>query len=834
MTGRLLQPILPLCALALALAMATPAPAAAAPPAGDTLGEIVVTAATGTLSRLDSSVSASSVPAAVIDALQPQSEADLLRLLPGLQPNVTGPGGNGNFAVRGLPVTTGGAPFVQLQEDGLPVVLYGDILFGNNDYWTRFSPTDARVEAVRGGTAATLASQAPGAVVNHVSQTGRGHGGYIALDEGVNDDYARLRFLAAGGIDAATWYTIGGSADIGHGPKHAPYDVSRSWLLKGNLTHTLGDGRSTIRLLFKLAETHEPDDPGGPACGTVANGTVTSIGGCPGFDGRRQSIASRYNRTVSYVDDASGALASHPLDGIGTRQRAIQAQLHLVFGGGITLDDNARAAALSGGFGSNFYHNAPTAALIGSQINGAVVARAIAAAGPNAGRDMTDATYNDNVEVWTRIRSLNNLANDARLNWRGAAGGLAVNLTAGWFFMRQSIAADWHPGRFNATAAGVPIDLYDAAGHLLSATGITGYNDNWGPCCARDYAYSFTDNAPYADLILAARGIELDASVRHDINHGAGGGNASSGVAHSLTQVVPDPLHGGMAAVTIPYILPDGPRETIAYTLPTTSWSVGLSYKPASGLNLFARASRGVRFNADRMTFNGYFNPDGSLNATTGAAAATDTLTQVEAGLKARGDLGPTHATLELTAFASHFNITTYEISPTVCPIVTGNPTTFTCIVADRYRSLGAAAFVTLRRGGLSSVANLTWSHGQEMGTAPGAAWGRANNIPDLAFTLAVNWQASPRLAAGIDVTGASSVHGADGVVYPGASVVGANLKITPARHLELGLRVSNLFNAWAMLGGAGSTGGVRDGAFAGGAVFANGRSVTASLKITY
>ena len=48
-------------------------------------------------------------------------------------------------------------------------MLYGDIQFGNNDYWTKSNPTDTRVEDLRGGTAATLASQAPGAVVNYMA-----------------------------------------------------------------------------------------------------------------------------------------------------------------------------------------------------------------------------------------------------------------------------------------------------------------------------------------------------------------------------------------------------------------------------------------------------------------------------------------------------------------------------------------------------------------------------------------------------------------------------------------------------------------------------------------
>lgn len=176
----------------------TAAPAEAQPQ--DSLDTIVVTASPGNRSKLDSSVSISSVDAETIKDFHPMSEGYMLRLLPGLQPNISGPGGNGHFAVRGLPVATGGATFVQLQEDGLPTVLYGDIQFGNNDYWTKSSPTDDRIEAIRGGTASTLASQAPGAVVNYVSKTSRSEGGYVELEKGVNYDQTKASFLLSSSI----------------------------------------------------------------------------------------------------------------------------------------------------------------------------------------------------------------------------------------------------------------------------------------------------------------------------------------------------------------------------------------------------------------------------------------------------------------------------------------------------------------------------------------------------------------------------------------------------------------------------------------------------------
>jgi outer membrane cobalamin receptor len=144
------------------------------------LDEIVVTASGRDQTKIETSISVTSIDAELIQNFQPSSEAEVFKLLPGIQvPGTSGPGGNSNIAVRGLPVATGGAPFVQLQEDGLPVVLFGDIQFGNNDYFTRFDPSVANIEAVRGGSATTFASQAPGAVINYISNYGTKEGGYI-------------------------------------------------------------------------------------------------------------------------------------------------------------------------------------------------------------------------------------------------------------------------------------------------------------------------------------------------------------------------------------------------------------------------------------------------------------------------------------------------------------------------------------------------------------------------------------------------------------------------------------------------------------------------------
>ncbi|MBU6268329.1 MAG: TonB-dependent receptor [Sphingomonadales bacterium] len=822
-------------------AQAAQAPAAADKAAeGDSLSEIVVTATAGSRSKLDTSVSISSVDAAMIQDFHPMSEGDMLRLLPGLQPNISGPGGNGNFAVRGLPVATGGATFVQLQEDGLPTVLYGDMQFGNNDYWTKSSPTDDRIEAIRGGTAATLASQAPGAVVNYISKTSRSEGGYIQLEKNLTYDYTKASFLYSGSINDSTYYNVGGYYDVGHGPWHTGYNLSNSYLIKGNITKEFADNKGYFRLLFKAQDTREPNTQGGIACGKLSGGKVTGLTTCPGFDARKASNFSLYNTNVNYIDFNSGGLAQHPLDGITTKAKSIQAQLHYKFDNGLTVDNNARYTSMSGGFASNFLSVSPISGLIGSTVNGGVVARAVYAAGPQKGQNVAEAYYDNNVQVWTRIRDVGSFVNDTKLSWNGDLGTVKASLTAGWFYMNQKIAMDWHPNQFNSSISpnSSPIDLLNSAGALLSANGFTGYNNNWGGCCARTYDYAFTDNAPYADLILDAGKFELDASIRHDINHGSGSGtNANpvtgNAVTHTIVQSAVNPVTGASQNVAIPYYLPDGATEVMNYTVPLTSWSVGASYKAMDNLNLFVRASKGTRFNADRMSFNGYFNADGTLN-TAGKTAAADYVYQYEIGLKNRGTIGAARYTVELTLYHSHFNITTYELSQTVCPIVTGSATTFTCIVSDKYKTTGAEFYGTLNLGGFNLLANLTYNKAKKQPSGPNTVYARSNNIPDLSYTLAANYNVTRQLSLGADLTGVTSTLDGAGNQWPGGTVFGANVKIRPVDNLQIGVNVYNLFNKLTPLGPAGTDFSTGGGGFIGGISPVLGRSFTASAKFNF
>src|SRR3546814_521038 len=92
--------VVPLCGVRIAQA-ANESPGG--PIDGPRLEEIVVTANTGRLSKLRSSVSVSTLDAARLQESVPGNAADILRNVPGILSQASGGEGNANISARGLP-----------------------------------------------------------------------------------------------------------------------------------------------------------------------------------------------------------------------------------------------------------------------------------------------------------------------------------------------------------------------------------------------------------------------------------------------------------------------------------------------------------------------------------------------------------------------------------------------------------------------------------------------------------------------------------------------------------------------------------------------------------
>ncbi len=805
------------------------------------LDEIVVTASGKDKTKLNSSVSSTSVDAALIENLHPSSEAEVFRMIPGIQvAGTSGPGGNSNIAVRGLPVATGGSPFVQIQEDGLPTVLFGDIQFGNNDYWTHFDASVEKVESVRGGGATTYASQAPGAVINYLSNTGAKEGGFVRLTEGLNFNETKVDFRYGGPINDGLRFHIGGYFKTGRGPLHAGFNVSDSIQIKANITKDLGDNNGFFRLYVKVADTKEPNYTGAPALATLSGSTVSNVQPFPGFDGRDQSNYSIYNQNF-LIYNRTGQLERVGMDGIRTKATSVGGQLHYEFGSNVTVDDNMRWTKMSGSFTAPFSNVTRAAGIVGSQLslNGtpyATVGSIRYASGPQAGQTFTGTYVDNNVNVRTNIRDIGSTANDLALSAKFDMGnGGKVTVRGGFFYMNQKIAMDWHVDKsLRAVSGSNPsqLDLYSTTGAKLTQEGISGYNNNWGSCCARDYDLSYTNTAPYAALELDTDQFNLDASVRFENVHASGSG--TQGGTEFLVN------SGG---VLIPAITSNSPREVLNYSRSYTSWTAGALFKVNPNTSLFVRASRGGRFNGDRQTFGGKIASDGSLCTSAQAAAGTlgcasdgvtpsvDFIKQYELGLKNRGELAGGRYTMELTLLKGSFKQSTFELSATRCPGGAGG-----CVIDARYKSYGLEFYGTYRTGGFTLVGNATYTKATRSGTTSTGAptpFTRAPYLPDLIYTVQANYDFNDLVGFGVSASGQSNIIDDGGRSYPGGAVIGVNLTIHPMENLEFGIQGYNVFNRYDLRG----SGNIADGSVTPvviGTGPALGRTWTASVKLGF
>ncbi len=867
---------------------ATTASTTAAKPAGtnvpsDTLDEVVVTASAGDKSKLNTSTSISSIDYEQVKNFDATSTAELYRLIPGIQVAGTqGDGGNSNIGVRGLRTPTGGSPFVQIQEDGLPTVLFGDIQFGNNDYWTHAMPTDERIEAIRGGTAATLASQAIGAVLNHISFTGRNEGGYVELEKGVNYDWTKVNFRFGSTINDTTYYNLGGYYDVGKGIEHAAYNVSNSYAVKGNITKELADDKGFIRLLFKASDTQEPSYNGCISSASLNGKTVGGLGSSPLCDARNQAPGYSALNSGALFSDVSGNLARQPLNGILTTEKMLQLQTHYNIANGVTIDDNARIGRMSGAFDVQFYgagqlttsSPTPTSAAfggttynfapgvnwctlgsdlqykaytkaggkalssngrLGSCLNGSVVGSVIYANGPNAGQVFAAGQYlSDSASVHTNMNHMDHVANDLSVTFKGDLGSSKYDLKLGYFYYSQRIGEDWHSNNSLNEASGknpAELDFVSSTGNLLSAGGQYGFNAGWN----QQFDITFKDEAPYANLNFDIGDLNLDGSVREEFFSGNGYAQGSSGSAikqASIVQTDPrDPKGQTQVTTTIPVLGYDGAVNAVNFQEHATNWSLGALYKLTPDVSVFARTSKGTRFNADRLTNSNpsYFNGNGSLSSA-GLANAEFPVTQQELGLKNRGDLLGGHYTVELTAFYSKYTISSQEISADNCFNILGIHET-TCIIAGTYLDKGLELFSTYKVNGFNLLLSGTYDD-SKIKSNPSVPYAHSPNIPNWTYTGLFSYDILKQGEVGISLDGQSSVQGGDGNTYPGKPIVGFFAKYRPVTNLQLGVAVYNVFDTFADPGAAGFIDGSNHTLVNAGV--AQGVGVKASAKLSF
>jgi len=608
------QAVRPTAAAALALAPLTLAMALAFAPRpgqaqeaadGLQLDQVVVTGSSTRSTKMKQSLSVSSMDGEQLSKSGATSAAELLRAVPGVRSESSGGEGNANITVRGVPLSAGGSRYVQIQEDGLPLLLFGDIAFGTADQFLRADANTERLEVLRGGSASTLASNSPGGLVNFISKTGSEQGGSLGLTAGLDRRLWRIDADYGASLGKGGSFHLGGFQRIGEGGRPTGQNLESGGQLKANITQKFQgtDVSGYVRLSLKALDDKTPSLMPVPV--TVSSGKINTIAG---IDPRSAFfITPGLARDLSFNKDGAYT-ASNTRDGLHVKSTAIGFESGLELGNGLSLEEKFRKSSNSGRFIALF-----------------------PADNANNGRAafFTGTLFN------TSLDNLDNVFNDLKLSKTFAAGdGGKATLVGGLFYGQQNVAQTWFWNQYNLTLSGNNAQVVDASGKPTSAAVAQGWS-TWGGCCTRTWDVQYTQTSPYAALAWERGPLNLDLSLRRDEQK-----------AHGYT------LAGDNAAQR----WDAASQQRVDYKVAHTSYSLGANFALSKDLALFGRASNGVAFSADRLL---YGNPlDGSV------PIAVNEIDQVEAGAKWRGQGLSLFATLfNARTKESNYEVTTQKFT---------------------------------------------------------------------------------------------------------------------------------------------------------------------------
>jgi len=790
------------------------APTGNAPPQEDglLLDEIVVTAVVNQTSKMRSSVSVSALSADDLLQVAPRNTAEIFRNIPGIRSEASGGEGNANIAVRGLPVASGGAKFLQLHEDGLPVLEFGDISFGNADIFLRADANVARVEAIRGGSASTLASNSPGGVINFISKTGEKDGGSLAITRGLDYDTTRGDFDFGGHIDENWRFHIGGFYREGEGPRNADYTAESGGQVKANLTREFENGYA--RVYFKYLNDRAISFLPQPilVSGTNSDPTISSIAG---LDMRDQTLHSALFQTNTGLDGDNNLRTNSLRDGMNPVSTAVGAEFKFDLAEGWSIFNKVRMAQTDGNFVSIFPMEVTGAQALATEIGGAGATLRY-----TDGTAITNPSTLNGNGLATRvalfdvdINDFSNFANDFKLTRAIVAGDSTIDLTAGYYKSRQNIEMDWVWNSYVMEVTGNNARLLDvvaADGTYMTSGGLLAYGvPYFGNCCTRRYNAQYDIDAPYVSAALETGPLNVDASLRRDEGKARGTYTASR-------QAQVDVNRDGV--ISVPErsvsIIDSANPQPINYDWGYWSWSVGANYMIDPDLAVFARISQGGRANADRLLF-GRLRADGSV----AKEDAVDMVDQYEGGVKWRGE--------DISVFATAFYAKTQE----------QNYEATTQRFFDRtYEAKGIELEASYRYEGFMVTAGGTWTDAEISKDAltPALKGNTPRRQADFIYQLTPSYSYDV-FTVGTNIIGTTKSYAQDTneLVLPAYTQVNLFADYAITEGLVLSVNVNNLFNVKGLTESEegsiteGTTNIIR-------ARSINGRTSTATLKYTF
>ena len=769
------------------------------------LDSLVVTAVSAPgQTKMQSSVSVSSFDQQDLQVTVPRSTGEIFRNLPAIRVESSSGDGNLNLTARGLPITTGGSKYVQLQEDGLPILQFGDMSFATADQWLRNDYGVASTESVVGGSASTLATNAPGGIINFISNTGEVAGGAIGVTEGL--DYGNTRFdLGYGGeITKDIHFYLSGFYREGEGPKSADYTANNGGQFKFNLTKDFANGY--IRIYVKALDDRILSPLPVPMQITGSNSNP-SYGSLPGFNALTGTLNTPNLLSVLSTTTGGTTLQSDVKDGIHTKTSSIGAEANFNLPGDWTINDKFRTSKNSGDFVDPYPADVDSAKTIATNLGGAGATLKYAN-GARVGQSIDPSTVNGNgllavVHMFnTQLNNFDNTFNDLKLNKIfNFEGSGRLNATFGLYTSQQAMYMDWDWNAYLLDVKGKDaalVDVYAANGSKITDGGLIAYGTNyaggWGQL-QRRYAVDYTTNAPYASLSYGLKHLTLEGSARRDISE-------ARGYTDSGIQTQEDVNGNGSLSVpeTNVSVIDAAHPSPVNYNWNFTSYSMGANYEFSKQFAAYARYSDGGSAGADRALFSNQLTSSGAF----GSGGTPE-------GEAKQAELGTKYQTTKLVPgrlqlFATLFQAKVQEISNDITLAAKGLPSVF----AANYKSTGFDVDGDYSLGGFNLRAALTYTHSkdEDTGLVP-------QRVPDWIYQLTPSYRIGSFTLGGalIGVTKSYSDNSDTAPIQPGYAYINLFGSYEFTKGLTVSLGVNNVTNTIGITeidsGRSGATGNV-------------------------
>jgi len=735
------------------------------------LDDVVITGLVNPRSKVRSSVSITSLDVQQVQQAAPRSTAEIFRTIPGIRSESSGGEGNSNIAVRGVPISSGGSKYLQIQEDGLPVLLYGDIAFSTADIFTRFDGNVARIEAIRGGSASTLASNSPGGIINFISKTGKTEGGTLSSSFGMDYRNFRTDFDYGGSLGNNFYYHLGGFYRTGEGVREAGFNANDGGQFKFNVTKEFDKSSVTLyaKFLNDRAAAYMPMPI--KVTGTNSSPTWSDV---DGYDATTGALQTPYLMHTLGLGSNGALRRGNVGDGMHPVSKSIGVSANFELEDGWKLTENGRFSSNSGAFVAPFPAQVGTAADIANSFG----------AGSTLTYANTGTAFNNPNGLVARIHmfdvdlnNMSNFMNDLRITKKIESAG--VGITAGYFKSIQNISMSWLWNSYLQEVSGSDarlLDVTDAAGNSLSENGLYAYGTPFWGNLARNYDTQYNVSAPYLNLSWdVTDALSFEGGIRYDLGRVTG---SFAGGASRTFDVNND---GTISAPEQNVFAIDNANATpVNYDYKYTSFTLGGTYMLGEQRSVFARFSRGGSAKADRILFSGLNYLDGDkING-------KDMLTQSEIGYKEKFSKG--------YVFATFFTASTSEEG--------GYEATTNSIIKNDYKSMGLeleggynpTAELNLRGGLTYTKAEIT--SGANDGNEP-------RRQPKLMYNFTPSYQFSKNKSnlIGLTFIGQTKAYAQDNnqLVMNGFLMVNGFVEFGITKGLSLNVSGNNLFDTLAI-----------------------------------